>query len=160
MTSPQEESGDVHAALSALQRARRRSPPAVTSSTVVGNTAERCRPPASQPRRPRRCATSSATSLRVAARPRAAALAAPLLVRAALPAPRQLRHCALPHVAAAPRRRRDNYVIVRHHTRRPAGAAKTTSLHVGATTSAATTHRSSLHVNLQKSPTAPATFFN
>jgi len=40
--------------------------------------------------------TSSATSLRVAVHPRAAALAAPLLVRAALPAPRQLRHYASP----------------------------------------------------------------
>ena len=40
--------------------------------------------------------TSSATSLRVAVRPRTAALAAPLLVRAALPAPRQLRHYASP----------------------------------------------------------------
>jgi len=69
----------VRAALSALRRARRRCPPAVTSSTaVVGNTAKRCRPPASQPRRPRRWATSSATSLCVAARSHAATLAAPL----------------------------------------------------------------------------------
>ena len=55
--------------------------------------------------------TSSATSLRVAVRPRATALAAPLLVRAALPAPPQLRHYALP-----PRRRRgmtSSYVIIR-----------------------------------------------
>ena len=55
---------------------RRRSPPAVTSSTVViGNTAERCRPPASPSRRPRRGAASP--------------------VRAAPSAPHQLRPTAV-----------------------------------------------------------------
>jgi len=93
--------------------------------------------------RPRRLAgATSTTSLRLAAR-RAAATPAP------------------------PHRRRDNYIIVRHHTRRPARAAQTTLLHVvasprrhvGATTSTATTHCSSLHVNRQKSSTALPTFF-
>ena len=60
-------------------------------------------------------------------------------------------------LAATPAPRHD--VIERHHTRRPAGAAKTSRRRVGATTSTATTHRSSLHVNRQKSSTAPATFF-
>ena len=118
----------VRAALSALQRARRRSP-AVTSSTVVGNTAKHCRPPTSQPRRPRRCATASATSLRVAVRPRrrvgcatarprrlAGATSITSLRLAATPTPRQRRHRTSSHAPprwsrenSAPPRRRHNF---------------------------------------------------
>jgi len=90
---------------------------------------------------PRVLLTSSATSLRVAATtaplladPRRLAGAATttssyVITRAAPLAPRKLRHCT------------------------------SSPLRADATTSTATTHRSSLHVNLQKSPTAPATFF-
>jgi len=94
----------VRAALSALQRARRRSPPAVTSSTVVvGNTAERCRPRRSHVGR---AAVRRHQRLRYAS----PSVRAP---------PPWLHHCS----PSPPYRRHVNYVIAHRRTSRTATQA-------------------------------------